>query len=86
MRIAPKAARSTRLNVVAFREDRNDYVQKRGKQAQVGMPRKHAIQLIHSFIVTPVAPVHNSPRLVVLGQQHNNDSFAAVAWSQPAAP
>jgi len=29
--------RSSRLNVVAFREDRNDYsVQKRGKQAQVG--------------------------------------------------
>jgi hypothetical protein len=43
MRVAPKAGRKA-LSVVAFREDRDLSVQKRGKQAQVSNARNPAGQ------------------------------------------
>ena len=52
MRVAPKAGRRA-LNVVAFREDRDLSVQKRGKQAQVRNARtqQHISMLCTFFIV-----------------------------------
>lgn len=52
MRVASKAGRRA-LNVVAFREDRDLSVQKRGKQAQVRIARtqQHISMLCTFFIV-----------------------------------